>query len=507
MKNFSLPAALISVLFVACLSTPMLVAVLSEKQTVSQVEKRKLAAFPEISISRSFFENFPKQFEKYVDDHFGFRSEIVKKHNYTLSNVFKVSPTDMVTIGSDNWYFFNGDTALHDYLGFIKFTDYQLEKTTRLLQDRTAWLTSLGIQYLFLPIPNKEAIYGEHLPYKLQANRGLSKYEQIVDYISENSTFKNFIDVQKLMLDHKHENLLYLKTDSHWNNDGAYLTYQEIISRLQDNFPDLTPLELITEKKWVETFSGDLAILMNLAGLVTEKAPALSLKQTCSTKKGERLKSIKNLPAYRDFPDSWLPTIEGCPKKKYKVLFIHDSFGEFLHPYFSEQFNSVIYVNYMNFETAKALIEFEKPDIVIDERVGRNLEKALMVDPVLEQFVLSNKFDTLPTTIAEKTYKETIKTQDKAFVIHLKSTFTQTSAVVLKCSITSQETTELSFCYAPENMAQNEQQQCEKRKLLVGNNDLFLRIIKPKGTGTIEIKSHLSGTWSLDSYVVKAEDF
>ena len=365
----------------------MIVSIASPFQEISKAEKRKLAEFPQLTLSADFWNTFPQQFGKYVDDHFGFRSEIVQFHNYILCKIFKISPSRAVVIGSDNWYFYDGDRAIYDYLGKIKHTDRQLLKTSRLLEERKTWLDSLGIEYLFLPIPNKEPIYEEHLPYKIRINRGKSKYEQIIEYTKEHSTFRNFIDVQQLMLNHKTEQPLYLKTDSHWNYNGAYLVYREIIKRLQQKFPDLKPLEQNKEKTWITNFSGDLANIMNLYGLVRETAPGMNIKHSCNTKKIEPLSSIRALPVYKDLHNDKIPVIGGCAKKKYKVLFIHDSFGSFLHPYFSEQFETVIYVNGFNFEQAKALIESERPDIVIDERVGRNLEKALRPDPELKQLL------------------------------------------------------------------------------------------------------------------------
>ncbi len=140
MKNISLSHIVISLLFIIFLATPMLVSVTSETETISKAEKRKLAQFPKLTFSSSILKTFPKEFEDYVDDHFGFRSQIVKKHNYTLCKIFKISPSSMVTIGSDNWYFFNQDAAIQDYLGKIKYTDKQLAKTSRLLEDRREWL-------------------------------------------------------------------------------------------------------------------------------------------------------------------------------------------------------------------------------------------------------------------------------------------------------------------------------------------------------------------------------
>lgn len=501
MKNISLSHVVISLLFIIILATPMLVSVTSDTETVSKAEKRKLAQFPEFTFSTSTLKTFPKEFEDYVDDHFGFRSQIVKKHNYTLCKIFKVSPSSMVTIGSDNWYFFNGDAAIHDYLGKIKFTDEQLAKTSRLLEDRQEWLDSLEIKYLFLPIPNKEPIYEEHLPYALQLNRGRSKYEQILGFTNQHSSFKNYIDVQQLLLEHKSENQLYLKTDSHWNHDGTYIVYREIIQRMQEWFPDITPIELNSEKAWVDDFSGDLANLMNLRGLVTEKAPDINIIQSCETKKTERLTSIKKLEAYKNLPNARLPITGGCEKKKYKVLFIHDSFGKFLRPYFSQQFETVIFVNYLNFEVAKALIKSEKPDIVIDQRVGRNLEKALILDPQLEQTVLKMKFDRLTTILHQDNFNKAQLPKESSVELPLNSSETQHTPSILKLDVTADNATELSICYINQ---ETNAKQCEKRKITSGSDEFFTRILKPSKQAALEITADPPVAWAISSYTVKA---
>jgi len=382
---------LLSLLFIAMITIPLAVMTASRTGSISETEKRKLTVFPEISFSSSFFKEFPAQFDKYVNDHFGFRSSIVGAHTYYLFKLFGISPTKMVTVGSKGWYFFNGDAALYDYMGRIQYSKKQLESAFRLLVNRRDWLDSMGIEYLFLPVPNKEPIYDEFLPGKIAANKGRNKYDQIIGTIPRDGSFTNFIDVQKLMLEHKKENQLYLKTDSHWSHDGASLVYQEILKKVRKEYPAIPALETLQTKKWVQNFSGDLAVLMNLRGVVTETAPDLNIRQACETKKLERMSYLKELPQYKDLPASRLPLRGGCKNGKYKVLFIHDSFGRFLHPYFQEQFETVIFVNHFNFEQAKALIEHERPDIVIDQRVGRNLEKALRPDPELEQLMTKRK--------------------------------------------------------------------------------------------------------------------
>ena len=528
MKSLPIGHILISLLFMVFLSTPMLVSLVSEDKSISRSEKRKLAPLPEIKFSKSMFEDFPKQFEKYVEDHFGFRSQIVRKHNYTLCRIFKVSPSSMVTIGSNNWYFFNGDAAIDDYLGRIRFNNFQLEKMSRLLGDRDFWLNSLGTKYIFLPIPNKEPVYEEYLPVKLRENRGKSKYEQIVEYISQNSSFKGYIDVQKIMYEHKQDAQLYLRTDSHWNHDGAYIVYREMIDKVREWFPDVTPSAQKQEKQWVQNFSGDLAILMNLRGLVTETVPDLNIVQTCDTKKNKRMNYLKELDEYKNLPHSRLPVTGGCEKRKYKVLFIHDSFGRFLAPYLTELFETVIFVNYMNFEKAKVLIELEQPDIVIDQRVGRNIEKALLQDPELEQIVLQDKFDKLSLThtwIEGTKWKDFVTTKPAENIEYegdsIKARFSDNSSLtialdypagpvdpgVVRLDITSANETELSLCYTAKNDDIRGSKQCTTRNLKKGRNELFFRIIEPDLTGSLVISPQSRGTYKIHKLILKRENF
>ncbi len=74
----------------------------------------------------------------------------------------------------------------------------------------------LGIRYLYLPIPNKEAVYEEHLALILRKNKGYDSYSQIVDHLRAGGRFTDFIDTKELLV-RKNEAQLYFRTDSHWN--------------------------------------------------------------------------------------------------------------------------------------------------------------------------------------------------------------------------------------------------------------------------------------------------
>jgi hypothetical protein len=433
----------------------------------------------------------------------------------------------MVTIGSDNWYFFNGNGAILDYLGLRRITEKKLQKINYLLQDRAYWLKTMGIQYIYLPIPNKEAVYGDHLPAGIRKNKGVTVYDQLMAHLEHQGMFSDYIDTQKIMLQHKDHSDLFLRTDSHWNHDGTYLIYQEVMKRLQKKFPGIIPLKLQKEKKWVKDFSGDLAILMNLNGVITETAPDLNIVEECSPRAPERMTELKKIPEYRDIEMHRLPVKSGCSERQHKVVLIHDSFGNFLRPYFSQQFETVIFINYLNFEDAKTVIELEKPDIVIDQRVARNLLKGVKSDETLEQLVLQDKFDRLPdlrTVIDDSNWKESLfvissdSTQEFENTIEIKfgrqpssvtfrmdktDRFSDPSAV--KLDLVADIDNEISICYKASDGNDQQRDQCKKRVVREGGNSVFFRIIDPDKRGLLELKPLKPGRFLINSIVAKRE--
>ncbi len=139
----------------------------------------------------------------------------------------------MVVAGSDGWYFFN---ATGDFP--TTWTRPLQPETTGthsldLQQNRSEWLRSLGIRYLYLPIP-KEAVDEEHLALILE-EQGIRQLLATSTNLRAGGRFTDFIDTKELLV-RKNEAQLYFRTDSHWNScDGS--AYRAIVSRLQQWFP------------------------------------------------------------------------------------------------------------------------------------------------------------------------------------------------------------------------------------------------------------------------------
>ena len=83
----------------------------------------------------------------------------------------------------------------------------------------------------------------------------------------------HFIDLTEPLQLVKSNELLYYKTDSHWNSRGSYFAYRAIIDKVRLWHPGIVPLsDNNFDKRQLEISNkGDLVLLMGLIGAISEK--------------------------------------------------------------------------------------------------------------------------------------------------------------------------------------------------------------------------------------------
>ena len=68
-------------------------------RAVAGAENRRLAKFPKLDWQRKTLEAFPNAFEKYYNDQFGFRDQLIRWHHLTKLRALGVSPSPKVVLG------------------------------------------------------------------------------------------------------------------------------------------------------------------------------------------------------------------------------------------------------------------------------------------------------------------------------------------------------------------------------------------------------------------------
>jgi len=214
-------------------------------------------------------------------------------------------------------------------------------------------------------VPNKSTIYPEYLPSGLHQIRPQSRLDQLLDYLRTRSTFR-ILDLRPALVAAKSGGRLYHKTDSHWNDAGAFVAYRQILRELGRIYPVLHPRPLSDFFVKNETTpGGDLAIMLGFPDILKEEQVILEPRT------GPR--AVISEPSRKISPWVMRSATESPVAAPLKVLMLRDSFGHELMNFLSEHFARIVYHWDVRFIFDTSLIEREKPDIVIEEMVERFL--------------------------------------------------------------------------------------------------------------------------------------
>ena len=104
--------------------------------------------------------SFPKMYEAYFNDHFGFRHSLIRLNSLMKMEFLKTSPEKKVILGKDGWLFYDTDNYLgdgitiKDYRGLAPFSDKELIQIKNELERRRDTLAKSGIQYVVAVAPS-----------------------------------------------------------------------------------------------------------------------------------------------------------------------------------------------------------------------------------------------------------------------------------------------------------------------------------------------------------------
>ena len=363
----------VAILFAAAISAPLLGAILLQDDQSSSMEKRKLNPMPGNPVSVKEVRRYPEKFDKYYQDSFGFRNDLLRVYAGTKLMIGD-SPSEKVLLGKDGWLFYRGsadDDLFNAIRGIRQYQSSELKQYAKVLQARKNWLEARGIKYVFVIAPNKHSIYREFLPDHLFQVNQRTITDEFAEYMTEHTSVP-VIDLRHPILEQKGPNsLLYFRTDTHWNKYGSSIAQYEIAKILQSFFPEqISPISYDHDDFKVRTGTGgDLSVLIGFRDKFTENYPRPRLDK-CTRRKpladGNYTETLRT----------------ACGKSAINAVVFGDSFLQWLHPYMSLYFNRSTYIwKKMDFPTLKSFVDRENPDVVIEEMVERTLTRIPPLEP------------------------------------------------------------------------------------------------------------------------------
>jgi hypothetical protein len=336
-------------------------------------ENRRLAQWPNPPRNRASLSAWPSQFETYYNDHFGFRGQLVRANNYLQIFLLGTFPARHVTVGNDGWLYFPFDGFTDDYSSATQFDEKILAYWKLELSRRREVCDRLGIRYLLVIAPNKQSIYPEFLPDKLRQSRDSTAFDRFVTLLE---TKAEIVDLRDSLIQAKPFGHIYQKTDSHWNDRGAFIAARECVERLRSTFPTIKLLDRADYGEIVkrDQEGGDLARLLGFQDRLRENHISFYLRTPSQT----RTESAAFSPV-----DGWPPgkkpfAIENPNSTSgLRVVFTGDSFGPYLVPFLAEAFDRLAlywptfpYTN-DHPDLIARILETERPNVYIEEIVER----------------------------------------------------------------------------------------------------------------------------------------
>lgn len=353
-------AALIA-LFITALCLPVLGMLLRLDRSPAVQENRTPAPFPALSLNRHVLASFPEKFKLYFEDHFGFRNTLIYGQAFARVKWLGVSSSDKVIVGKNGWLFLGGEPNIKSYQGTRPFSEDELARWQRILETRRNWLAERGIPYLFTIAPDKHTIYPEYMPGNIVRLREQSRLDQLIAYLRQHSDVV-ILDLRPALYEAKNRQRIYYKTDTHWNDYGAFVAYRSIIREVGKSFPEVQPLpeselEISSQRARVK----DLAAMLGLADAFTEDSLQVRPPRGLTIPIQGDVYNPTSTPGISERKGYKLP----------RLVMFRDSFASILLQFLAPHFSRAAYVWTRGFDAR--LVEAERPEIVIQEMVERDL--------------------------------------------------------------------------------------------------------------------------------------
>ncbi len=344
------------------LAMPGLALVVTWSRTNTLFENRPAVAWP-----TPFGAGFTAAFERAFADRFGGRDQLIWLHHAAKVGIFGISPVNKVLVGREGWLYYAGDDG-REFERRRAPVDGSSAKQAAAVADgigqRVRYLAERGARYVMVVVPDKQTIYPEHLPAAHQRRTGVSPLDVLLA-TAPPEIRRHIVDLRPALLAAKHERQLYFRTDSHWNESGAWVGHLETLAAVRRELGLPQPARpAMPPVRPAGRVDGDLVKMMGVGSGLVE--PALGLVRAPGWTDCAR--SASGAPLQWGAPMQALR----CPTAALgKVAIYHDSMGIGLLPLLANEFQESLWVSDRKWNLAQ--LAAAGPAVVVDEVVERNL--------------------------------------------------------------------------------------------------------------------------------------
>jgi hypothetical protein len=302
--------------------------------------------------------------ERQIADAFPLRRQLIVGYDRAMYLGLHDIPSPHVVGGRDGWFFL-GDEERWYITGERTLSDAQLTAVAELYRARSDWCRRRKIRYVFLLAPNKSTIYPEYLPSGLTREQPTIA-DRLVPLLRARGI--TVADPRAALIAAARTIEVYSKGDTHWNDAGAITAYRAVLDAIRgSHVRDVLPRE---RRSQTVIEGGDLLRLASLEGLVVNSVTRVAFAHRARGTAVPRYPGDANAGAFEitadTIDDPVLPS----------VVAFGDSFLDGLRPFLAENFHRTVVLRHRSVTGVQfdpAVIEAERPNVVIQELVERSL--------------------------------------------------------------------------------------------------------------------------------------
>lgn len=198
-------------------------------------ENRKLAKFPPIVKQNKFNTAFGVEFDKWFSDRFRFRDELITQYS-SLQFVNKIISAHNTILNPNTQWVFN-----KNLLKYVKTDDVKAQQISDALNTLYEFSKRHNIKTYVMIVPSKIDLYRRYA--KPYAVRDELFSGDLIYRLQAESPLPILFPYPELKQASR-QNLTFYKTEHHWTDWGAYTGYKLLVSRIQQDFPDVKVAKL-----------------------------------------------------------------------------------------------------------------------------------------------------------------------------------------------------------------------------------------------------------------------
>lgn len=339
----------------------------------AEIEKKELTELPAFVDENGINTDFSTQFESWFNDRIPMRPELLSAANLIKAETLGTASSNVIS--NNGWLFYDSEKL--DYMNTNAMTDAQITAaavTLSLLEEK---VVGDGGRFTFVPAPNKASVYGEYMPlcYTKASENNLTRLSAKLTEFGVTHT-----DLLGALTEAKKSAQVYHARDSHWNNLGAVIGYNEIMNTLGRPHRTYSDASYTYEQVW----RADLDKLLYPSGGYMDWQYTFDItyslfRFTSPAGVRDTAEQLAIFMSDKEENDTNIST-QNMNKAQNKSLYmVRDSFGRALLPFMIDNYANA---NFVRTNRPEAVGSFKDKDFVY-EIVERNLKNVIATAPYM----------------------------------------------------------------------------------------------------------------------------